>query len=128
MPEHTGSGIDFEGLSDRVAGDSSFVEELVGLFLTDVPAKIADLTQAIDTLDAARVEKLAHSLKGTSATVKAGAFEAVALELELAAKAGETQKWQSLANQLRDEFVHIERQAGERNIEPRNPDSAVFGP
>lgn len=127
MPEHADSGIDFDGLVARVGEDNSFVEELIGLFLTDVPAKLADLVRAIENGEAARVEKIAHSLKGTSATVKATAFETAALELELSARALDVEKWEPLADQLRNEFSVIELQATERGIEPRDADSTMFG-
>jgi HPt (histidine-containing phosphotransfer) domain-containing protein len=108
--------LDYPGLLSRLNGDESFARELLTLFLSDVPPKLNDLRRAIESSDTERVERLAHSLKGTSATVKAKRCEWVAFELELAAKAGAAQRWSELGRSLDAEFEAVVDWARERGI------------
>lgn len=109
--------LDYPGLLSRLNGDESFARELLTLFLTDVPPKLNDLRRAIDDTQNERVERLAHSLKGTSATVKAKRCEWVAFELELAAEAGAAQRWPELGRSLDAEFAAVVDWAREHGLE-----------
>jgi histidine phosphotransfer protein HptB len=65
------------------AAGAEFVAELVGTFLEDAPALIADLRGARAAADADRFRRAAHSLKSNGNTFGATALGAMARELEL---------------------------------------------
>ena len=48
-------------------GDSSIVQELVDLFLAQIPLDLHDLGSAIEKEDLDNIKKLAHKIKGSSA-------------------------------------------------------------
>lgn len=65
-------------------GDPEFVAEVVVEYLSDSAANVV----ALRTTTGAALERTAHTLKSTSASVGAAALAAICLEIELAAKAG----------------------------------------
>jgi HPt (histidine-containing phosphotransfer) domain-containing protein len=49
-----------------VGGDRRLLGELVGVFVEEAPARLAELRQAVRTQDAATLERVAHTLKGSA--------------------------------------------------------------
>jgi HPt (histidine-containing phosphotransfer) domain-containing protein len=62
---------------------ADFVAELVGTFLEETPALLAELKQARDAADADRYRRAAHSIKSNSLTFGALALGALARDIEL---------------------------------------------
>ncbi len=81
--------VDIELTLARLGGDRTLLANLFRLYLEDTPKKAQALAQAWTCGDVHQVERLAHSLKGSSATVGAEALRQAAYSLELAAKAGD---------------------------------------
>jgi len=80
----THSAIDlstFRELQDTAGAD--FVAELVGTFLEEAPAMLAELRTAHAVADADRFRRAAHSLKSNSHTFGAMSLGALARALEL---------------------------------------------
>ena len=71
----------FAELQDSAGAD--FVAELVGTFLEETPALLAELAQARQVGDADCFRRAAHSIKSNSQTFGALALGALARELEL---------------------------------------------
>jgi len=71
----------FRALEETAGAD--FVAELVGTFLEEAPAMLAELRSAAEARDAVRFRRTAHSLKSNSNTFGALALGAVARDLEL---------------------------------------------
>ena len=71
----------FAELQDSAGAD--FVAELVGTFLEETPALLAELTQARQAGDADVFRRAAHSIKSNSQTFGALALGALARDLEL---------------------------------------------
>jgi PAS domain S-box-containing protein len=69
-------------LNATVDGDQAFLREIVDSYLTQTAMQIEQLHTAIREGDAARVERLAHSAAGASATTGIVAIESVLRELE----------------------------------------------
>jgi HPt (histidine-containing phosphotransfer) domain-containing protein len=63
-------------------GDPGILAEVAGVFRGDWPARVAELRQGLAAGDAARIERVAHTLKGALASLGAGAAQALAAELE----------------------------------------------
>ena len=83
MPE----ALSTQALDDVLAmagGDRDFLVAVVEEYLTDSTANVA----ALRTVSGADLERVAHTLKSTSASVGALALSAVCAEIERAAKAG----------------------------------------
>jgi HPt (histidine-containing phosphotransfer) domain-containing protein len=62
--------------------------ELIGLFLEDTPKLLADLRGAVVQKDAEGLERVAHSLKSSSATLGAMTLSTLCRELEVMGRAG----------------------------------------
>lgn len=71
----------------QAEGEPDLIGELVELFVEDMPARIAELRQALRTGDLPAVASAAHSCKGSSSNLGANALAAACDALEKAAKA-----------------------------------------
>jgi HPt (histidine-containing phosphotransfer) domain-containing protein len=54
---------------DRLKGDQDFLKTLYGVFVEDLPKKLAAMDEALEGHDNDSLQRTAHSLKGASATV-----------------------------------------------------------
>jgi HPt (histidine-containing phosphotransfer) domain-containing protein len=70
----------YDALADTTGAD--FVRELVGTFLQEAPAMLAELRSALAAGDAERFRRTAHSFKSNSNTFGALTLGAMARELE----------------------------------------------
>lgn len=78
--------LDVSGTLKRLKGDTAFLETLFGVYVEDLPVKLATLDQALAQADMAVLLRTAHSLKGASATVGALALRDAALAMETAGR------------------------------------------
>ena len=99
MTQDTIDAHTFKALQDAAGAD--FVVDLVGTFIEEAPAMMAELEAALADRDAERFRRAAHSLKSNSNTFGAVALGTLARELELSAKervaAGDPAPLQALA-------------------------------
>jgi len=84
----SGSGLPEEDLSraallELFGEDEDLLRELVGLFLEDSPALLNDLRAGVAGQDAAKVERAAHTLKGSVGNFGAKGTAELALRLEI---------------------------------------------
>ncbi|MCX7839586.1 MAG: response regulator [Anaerolineae bacterium] len=86
--------------------EPDLVQQLIDLYLADVPERLNALRQAIAQGDATRLAQTAHSLKGSSANIGAQRVARVCLELERCGKANDLT---SVAEQLAVLEQEIER-------------------
>ena len=70
-------------------GDPELLLDLIQLFLDDGPAKIEAVVQGLAEQDFDKMERAAHALKGSAATLGFTALSEAALAVESAAKSGE---------------------------------------
>lgn len=64
-------------------GDNDeFLREIIGIYLEDTPARIAELEESLAGGDTARFTRAAHSIKGSSSNLGAMAVRAIAETLE----------------------------------------------
>jgi CheY-like chemotaxis protein/HPt (histidine-containing phosphotransfer) domain-containing protein len=90
---------DLGGALQRLEGDRELLEELARLFLEECPRNIAGMREALQTGDAGLLERLAHTMKGSSASVGAVRVSEASLALE----------HQSRSGSLADSTEYIER-------------------
>jgi HPt (histidine-containing phosphotransfer) domain-containing protein len=74
---------------ERMSGDSELLVNLFALYQTDAPKKLDTIGQLARAGDMQQLTRLAHSLKGASATVGASRMCQLAMDLEQAAKNGD---------------------------------------
>lgn len=87
MTNFTGSiPIDLTSALERTGGEVDFLEELLDMFIEDFKEKYTALKAAVKQKDAVQVQKLAHSLKGSSASLGLTALQETFLKLETAGR------------------------------------------
>lgn len=59
-----------------------FLRDIVGIFLEDTPARIAELRQALAAGDHGKFTRAAHSIKGSSSNLGAKQLRSIAEKLE----------------------------------------------
>jgi HPt (histidine-containing phosphotransfer) domain-containing protein len=80
---------DRQAVLEQADGDEEFVAEVIGLFLDDVPGRMAEIRQAVQQCDAKHLTAAAHVFKGSAGCLSAGATMAAAFRLEEIGKSGQ---------------------------------------
>lgn len=88
----TASLVDREELLDRVGGDEELLREITGIFLDECPALVSEIQAAIDSGDAKKLERSAHTLKGSVANFGARAATSAAQRLESLGRKGQLEE------------------------------------
>ena len=88
-------------------GEPDILGELIELFLTDVPPQLAALQEAVEAVEAHSVERIAHTLKGSSANMGATRMTAICSELENAGASGDLSRAPELLERLVEEFGRV---------------------
>ncbi len=88
----------------HTGGDEGLLEEVIAIFLEYSPGQMEKLEKALDAGDAQEVERLAHALKGSTASIGAQPMSLVAYGLECAAKDAAPEELRSRFSQLQKSF------------------------
>jgi two-component system sensor histidine kinase/response regulator len=80
--------IDVAGALERLEGDRELLEELARLFADECPKALREIRQAWESGDAHLLERLAHTMKGSSASLGAKQVSEAAFDLEKHARSG----------------------------------------
>lgn len=75
--------LDLQLAMERVGGDEELLKEIAQIFLEDCPRSLQELEEAVALSDAKRLERAAHSLKGSVSNFGAIGVTEAALALEL---------------------------------------------
>ncbi len=97
--------VDLAALRELLQADEAFERQLVDTFATTGHSALAEIQRALEQLDAKRVERAAHSLKGAAGSLFATSASAAAQRLEMAARSGVGQPLAQMAEELRGEFI-----------------------
>jgi HPt (histidine-containing phosphotransfer) domain-containing protein len=96
--------IDAQTVADlRDEGDDLLID-LIDLFFSETPERMRVLAAALEDGSREQVERSAHTLKSTAATFGAEAMRTVAVEAEMAARAGQLDR-------VADLFPTLQREA-----------------
>jgi two-component system, sensor histidine kinase and response regulator len=87
--DQVGGRINSAALLAGVEGDRQLLREMVRVFLTDYPQRLAEIKEALDRGDAVAAERAAHTLKGAVGNFAAEKAIAAAQEIETMAKRGD---------------------------------------
>ena len=69
-------------------GEPDVVSEVLTLFLSDAPVRLAAIRTAIEAQDPTALQRAAHTLKGAAGTIGATALQQCCKDLEGAGKSG----------------------------------------
>jgi CheY-like chemotaxis protein/HPt (histidine-containing phosphotransfer) domain-containing protein len=107
---------DREKILASVDGDRELLKEVVGMFLEDYPKTMAEIRAAIDGGDPQRLNRAAHSLKGSVGNFGARATFDAAFRLEMMGKdndiGGATAVYSALAEEMERLEKALEELAG----------------
>jgi two-component system, sensor histidine kinase and response regulator len=107
----TGGSVDISVLAGlrelQGEGEPDILNELIELYLDEVPAQLEALGEAAQMGEAQSVERIAHSLKGSSANMGALRMEALCAELEEAGRAEDLRAASEQISRLEGEFGRV---------------------
>jgi CheY-like chemotaxis protein len=78
--------IDYPALLERLAGDESFLEELLIIYFEDFPKKYSELEKAVKEQNFDSILNLGHTLKGSSANLSMPLLQKASLQTEMAGR------------------------------------------
>lgn len=103
------SAFDYQELLDRCLGNIEFAERVLTKFQSRFDADLMELEQALDAKDADAVARVAHRLKGASATAAAGGIRHQAAEIEDLARKHDVNEVPNRLRELRNECSRFSR-------------------
>jgi HPt (histidine-containing phosphotransfer) domain-containing protein len=105
---NTKSWLDRNAILARLQDDEDLLRELIELFLEDTPRLLLEAEAALIAGDAGRLQRAAHTIKGSVSNF--GATDAVdaAYKLELAAKAGNLADSATLQQRLKQQLACVQ--------------------
>ena len=101
------AAIETEELLDRIDGDRAFLSELLDLFRADYPLQIQAARMAIESNDAAELQKAGHALKGALGNLAATTASRMASELESMGKSRNMTAAGKRVDQLEEELILV---------------------
>jgi len=101
------AGFDRTALLERLGGNKKLYQEVVTLFLQDVPGQISSLQEAINSGDVTKAQNQAHTLKGASGNVGAVGLQKVAFQIEKACKGGNLKDAVEMLEMINVEFGEL---------------------
>ncbi|OQX96425.1 hypothetical protein B6I21_01070 [candidate division KSB1 bacterium 4572_119] len=105
---------DRNSLLEKLGGDEEFLNELVNTFIGDAADQIQLLGEAIKKKDAAQVEHLAHTLKGSSGNIGAAHLSESAKALEIKSKNGDFNNVAEILKTIEKEFLRLKKSINTR--------------
>jgi DNA-binding response OmpR family regulator len=88
-------------------GEPDLLEELIELFLAEVPSQLVALRKAAEADDAHSVERIAHTLKGSCANMGTVGMETLCTELEEMGRSEELRAAPGLISRLEEKFGRV---------------------
>jgi HPt (histidine-containing phosphotransfer) domain-containing protein len=110
------SVLNMQDLLDRCLGNLEFVERILGKFLSRFDTDLAEIEQALESEDVEAVARVAHRLKGASATAAATGIRDCAAEIEELARGRLISKIPERVRSLRSEGARFAESASSLGI------------
>ena len=108
MSEAINMGVVEELLSLSDQGDPELLVDLIQMYLEDGPHKLEEITEGLATLDYDRVEKAAHSLKGSAGNLGAVLVQNDCETLQVASREHELDTIRSSVGELQSHYRDAE--------------------
>jgi HPt (histidine-containing phosphotransfer) domain-containing protein len=93
---------------DRVGGDEDLLREITAIFVEEYPQLLQEIEAAIRDRSAVRLERAAHTLKGSVSNFGAQAATEAAYRLETLGRQGKLEQAEEALPDLLSEFVQLE--------------------
>ncbi len=101
--------LDLASVLERVGGDADLLREIAGIFLEEYPGLMQEIRAAVAQNDPVRLERAAHSLKGSVANFGAREATAAALAMETIGRQNRMSDAPAALRLLEAEFASIEQ-------------------
>jgi HPt (histidine-containing phosphotransfer) domain-containing protein len=88
-------------------GDNGFLKEMIELFLTDTPCRLADIDAALSLGHQQDFVRAAHSIKGASANFGADDLHNICAQIEQMGRAGRMNETEPNIRALKQEFERV---------------------
>lgn len=85
----------------------AFLRELIDIFLTDTPQRLAEIRASLAQPDATTLTRASHSIKGAAGNFGARALARVAQQIEAHAKTPDFAAAAGLLGDLENEFARV---------------------
>lgn len=102
--------LDVEELRSQVAYDDELLAELIDLFICEREKQVEELRQAMQIQDFALLSRVAHTIKGSLASLHADPARLHAQALESAAKEGDGSRCRDLLPQFEERLDEVQEQ------------------
>lgn len=96
---------DYKGVCDRLTNDTDLIKNVLKLYFSDTPPKVALIKKAVLEKNYAEVEMLSHAIKGASANVGLERIRSIATVIEQAGRAGDLSIVPGLIQELDEQFA-----------------------
>jgi len=107
----SGRGLDRKALIERLSGNESLANELIGIFFDDMPQQLSRLRSAANDERPDLVAEVAHAIKGSASYVHAARLARLANDLETTQGNGDTENTRRLVEELEREFGSLREAA-----------------
>ncbi len=108
--------IDWAVLVDRIGDDDEeFIKDVVGCWLEDNQNRVTALAKAVETADADEMHILAHTIKGSAATISADSLREAAYQLDTAVKEKKLENAQAIFAEIEKEFEKVKSYVSQPN-------------
>lgn len=107
---------DIDSLSERLGGDTRLINQIVNLFIQDIPEKIDQLKVSLTKQDYSSASFYSHSIKGAGLNLGAVRISTIAQQLDEQLKSGITDNADFLAESLKSEFSEFVKEIDRLNI------------
>lgn len=92
----------------EAGGSPTFLSELIDIFLKEQAQHLSRLRQAFDARNAAVLERVAHTMKGSCGNLGARELSRVCAELQGVAKTGDWPRAEALVVRIEKDAVAVE--------------------
>ncbi len=106
---------DRAGFLERVMGDEDIAEQIVEVFLDDIPKQIESLKQALEASDSETFHRVVHGIKGAAANVGGEALRELAAQVEKACKEGHFELVADSCPKLEQQFNRLKEAIAKDN-------------
>ncbi|RZS93571.1 PAS domain-containing hybrid sensor histidine kinase/response regulator [Aquimarina brevivitae] len=99
----------FSKLTEGIANDMDIAQDLITMFMTNMPTKIDRLVQACHEKDLVDIKALAHSIKGSSLSMYCDILADIAGKIENATKENFSENIEVLISELNNEWEMVKK-------------------
>ncbi len=116
LTNHELKVFDFDSLNQRLGGDTMLINQIVNLFIKDIPGKIDLLKDSLTKQDFPTASFYSHTIKGSGLNIGAARMSLVADQIDRQLRSGVTDSIEVLTRSLESEFNNFVKEINRLNI------------